>query len=142
MTSTAKPENVKAALFSPEKLAPYLDKLAEHQANLGTALKITQARTQRIGAEWMDSYLASQRDMLELTKKVLLKPQDFDASMKSAIEASAANQERAITLAKQVYREHADVFTEVRKWFQSSTDAAGALTQPGRGLMSFWSRQA
>lgn len=133
---------VKDTLLNPESFAPYFEKLAERQAELSTALKENQARTQRIGAELMDSYLAGQRDLLELTKQVALKPQDYTANIKAMVDASAVAQERAISLAKLFYREQADVVGGMRKWFQSACEATGNMTQPGRNLMSFWTKQA
>jgi len=136
-TSTTAPD----ALLKPESFAPYFDKLVEQQAELSSALKEAQARTQRIGAELMDSYLAGQREFVELARQVATKPQDYTANLKAVVDASAVAQERAISLAKLFYREQADVFGGVRKWFQSACESTGNMTESGRNLMSFWSKQ-
>lgn len=129
-------------LLNPESFAPYFDKLVEQQTELGEALKESQARTQRIGAELMDSYLAAQRDLLELTRKMALQPQDYAANVKAVVDASAMAQERAISLAKLFYKEQADVFGGVRKWVQSTCESTGNMTQVGRNWMNLWSKQA
>ncbi|MGE3392602.1 MAG: hypothetical protein AB7O21_21535, partial [Gammaproteobacteria bacterium] len=122
--------------------APVFDKLVEQQAELGQALKESQARTQRIGTELVDNYLATQRDLLELTRKMALQPQDYASNIKAMVDASAVAQERAISLAKLFYKEQADVFGGVRKWVQSSCESTGNMTQAGRNWMNLWSRQA
>ncbi|MGD9603238.1 MAG: hypothetical protein AB7Q76_22360 [Gammaproteobacteria bacterium] len=129
-------------LLNPESLAPVFDKLVEQQAELGQALKESQARTQRIGTELVDNYLATQRDLLELTRKMALQPQDYASNIKAMVDASAVAQERAISLAKLFYKEQADVFGGVRKWVQSSCESTGNMTQAGRNWMNLWSRQA
>lgn len=137
-TATTSPES----LLKPEAFAPYFDKLVEQQAELGNALKETQARTQRIGTELMDSVLSGQREFIELARQVALKPQDYAANLKAVVDASAVAQERAISLAKLFYKEQADVFGGVRKWFQSTCESTGNMTEVGRNMLSFWSKPA
>jgi hypothetical protein len=128
-------------LLNPETFAPYFDKVEARQAELSAALKEGQVRTQRIGAELMDAFLAGQRDTLELTKQITLKPQDYAANIKAIVDASTVAQERAISLAKLFYREQADVAGEMRKRFQSACEATGNLTDAGRNIMNFWTKQ-
>lgn len=139
--STASPSRTAAdTLLNPESLAPYFDKLAATQSEIGTALKEGQARTQRIGNELMDAYLTSQREMLDLTKQLMLKPQDYAGNLKAMVDASATAQERAIALAKLFYSEQSDVAGNLRKWFQSTCESTGNMTEAGRTFMNFWSK--
>lgn len=135
--SSAAPES----LLKPESLAPYFDKLVAQQSEISNALKETQLRAQRIGTELMDSYLTGQRELLELARQVTLKPQDYAANIKAVVDASAVAQERAISLAKLFYTEQSDVFGGMGKWLQSTCESTGNMTDVGRNLMSFWSKQ-
>ncbi len=132
--------NAQDTLLNPESFGPYFDKLTERMDEVSTALKDSHARTQRIGAELMDAFLASQRDMLSLTKQVTLKPQDYAANIKAMVDASTVAQERAMSLAKTFYREQADVAGEFRKVFQSACESTACMTEDGRNIASFWSK--
>lgn len=129
------------SLVNPETLAPYFDRLVERQNEIGAALKEGQARTQRIGTELMDSYLATQNALLELTKQIALKPQDYAANIQAVVNASTVAQERAISLAKLCYSEQADMVGGMRKLFQSACSSTGGMTEAGRNIMNFWTRQ-
>ena len=131
----------KENLTSPESLAPYFDKLVERQNEISAALKESQARTQRIGTELMNAYLTGQRELLELTKQIALKPQDYAANIKAVVDASAVTQERAISFAKLCYSEQADAMGGMRKWLQPACISTGSMTEVGRNMMNFWTKQ-
>jgi hypothetical protein len=141
MSTASTQKAAQDALLSPETLAPYFEKIAARQAELSAALKDSQVRTQRIGTELMEAFLAGQRDTLELTKQLTLKPQDYAGNIKAIVDASTVAQERAISLAKLFYREQTDIAGEMRQRFQSACDATGTLTDAGRNIMNFWTKQ-
>ena len=131
----------KENLTNPESLAPYFDKLVERQNEISAALKESQARTQRIGTELMNAYLTGQRELLALTKQIALKPQDYAANIKAVVDASAVTQERAISFAKLCYSEQADAMGGMRKWLQPACMSTDSMTEMGRNMMNFWTKQ-
>ncbi len=138
MTTTS---TAKEPLLNPESIASYFDKMVERQSEISAALKESQARTQRIGTELMNSYLAGQTALLELTKKIATKPQDYAGNIKAMVDASTVTQERAISLAKLCYNEQADVVNGMRKSFQSTCGATGGMNEAIQNLMTFWTKQ-
>lgn len=128
-------------MMNPESLAPYFDQLVERQSELSSALKESHSRTQRIGAELMEMFLASQKDMLDLTRQISLKPQDYAANIKAMVDATTVAQERSIALAKLFYKEQSDVAGELRKWMQSAVQTTGGSTEIGKNILSLWTRQ-
>lgn len=130
-----------APLLTPETLAPYFERLTERQSELTSAVKEGHARTQRIGTEVVDLFLNGQKDLLELTRQITLKPQDYAANLKAVVDATTVAQERALSFAKLLYREQSDLASEWRKWFQDSVQGAGNATDFSRQFMGFWTKQ-
>jgi dsDNA-binding SOS-regulon protein len=128
-------------LMNPESLAPYFDQLVERQGELSSAIKESHARTQRIGAELMDMFLASQKDVLDLSRQITLKPQDYAANIKAVVDATTVAQERSIALAKLFYKEQSDVAGEMRKWMQNAMQTSGGNTEIGKNILNLWTRQ-
>lgn len=139
MSESSKPSTT--PLLNPETLAPYFERLTERQGELSAALKEGHARTQRIGSEVVDLFLNGQKDLLDLTRQITLKPQDYAANMKAVVDVTTVAQERALSFAKLLYREQSDVAAEWRKWFQESLQPSGNVTDFGRQVMSFWTKQ-
>jgi len=130
-----------APLLTPETLAPYSEPLTERQSELTSAVKEGHARTQRIGSEVVDLFLNGQKDLLDLTRQITLKPQDYAANLKAMVDATTVAQERALSFAKLLYREQSDLASEWRKWFQDSVQGAGNMTDFSRQFMGFWTKQ-
>lgn len=139
MSESSKPSAT--PLLNPETFAPYFERLTEQQVELSSALKEGHARTQRIGSEVVDLFLNGQKDLLDLTRQITLKPQDYAANMKAMVDATTVAQERAMSFAKLLYREQSDVAGEWRKWFQESVQSSGNVTDFGRQVMNFWTKQ-
>jgi len=79
--------------------------------------------------------------LLDLTRQITLKPQDFAANMKAMVDATTVAQERALSFAKLLYREQSDVAGEWRKWFQESLQSSGNVTDFSRQIVNFWTKQ-
>ncbi|MGH8597050.1 MAG: hypothetical protein ACREXT_10380, partial [Gammaproteobacteria bacterium] len=58
--------------------------------------------------------------------------------VKAMVEATSVAQERALGLAKAVYREQADAGSEIRKAFQSVCDSSDTFGEAGRNIVNFW----
>lgn len=133
-------KSTKSAKETPAKEAvnTYLDTLTEGHQKMTEALKEARTRGLRVSEELVDSILAGQRDILELSKRLALNPTDIAGNMKAVLEAATTAQERALAFAKLMYREQSDVSGELRKMFQSVFDNSTNVGQTARKLASFW----
>ncbi len=123
--------------FNGEALVSYLDKFGEQQKKLGTAVKAGYERSQRISTQLIEALITGQQELIELTKKVVQKPQDYSNNLKAMVEASTVAQGRALDLAKALYREQADVASELGKTFKTTCQST-ALTEASRNIVNFW----
>jgi len=138
MTTANRAKTTKESPVNPESFTPYFEKLTERHNQISKALKDSHLRTQRIGTEFVDALVDSQRDLLALTQQIATKPQDFAANVKAMVDAVSVAQERAINLAKTFYREQADAGSEARKAFQMACDSSDTLGEAGRNIVNFW----
>ena len=137
MTTKSQAKSEKELPFNGEGLVSYLDQLAEQQQKLGTALKAGQERSQRISSQLIEALIAGQHDLLELTKKLVQKPQDYSGNIKAVVDASTVAQGRALELAKTLYREQADVANALRSNFQAVCQTP-SFKEASRNIVNFW----
>ena len=120
-----------------EAMVSYLTQVGAQHEKLSAAFKVTYERSQRMSTQIIETLIAGQHDLIELTKKVVQKPQDYSNTMKAVVDASTAAQERILDLAKTFYREQADVTSELRKGFKTACEST-AFGDAGRNMMNFW----
>lgn len=138
MTTANRPKATKESPVNPETFALYFEKLTERHNQISKALKNSQLRSQRIGSEFVDALVDSQRDLIALTQQIATKPQDIAANVKAMVDAVSVAQERALGLAKTFYREQADAGSEARKAFQTACDSSDTFGEAGRNIVNFW----
>lgn len=141
MKTANRAETTKEAPVTPEAFTAYFEKLTERHDEISKAVQENHQRSQRIGTEFVSALVAGQKDLLELTQQIATKPQDIAANVKAMMDAVSVAQERALNLAKVLYREQAEAGADVRKAFQASGVTSDAFTDASRKILNFWTKQ-
>lgn len=126
----------------PEKIASgatsYIERLEAGHDKLANGISNLRARNARVTDKVIETMLANQREALRLGKTVIAEPTAFGKNMQAMMESLTAAQERAIDVAKTVYREQAEATTEIRGALEKSFDGAKGFTKPFEQMTSAW----
>lgn len=109
----------------------YLESMQKRSEEIVTILKNTQARNTRIMDELIESAVAGQQELLELSKTIAASPMDYQGNMQSAIDAITSSQERALTFGKMLYTEQNEVNEKIRTAYKD-------MAEPFKNYADFW----
>lgn len=132
----AKRESKDEKIETSKQVERYLDALIANQGALSEALESARKRSLAASEKVSEALCTRQREALELTKKVAMKPDAFSENAKAMLKAATDAQSRALDFAKELYKEQTELGDEFRaSWksiFESSKEAAQAATDLAR----------
>ena len=130
----------------PEKIAEsataYLERLSDGHEKFSEALQTIRDRNARVADKFFDAWLSSQRDAIELSKSFAAEPAAYGKNMDAVLQAMTSAQERALDVAKTVYREQADTAGEIRTAAEKSFEATKTFSKPFEKMTSLWAPAA
>ena len=133
-------ENVTTEI--PQKIAEsttaYLDRLGEGHEKFSEAVKTVRERNARVADVFFDAMLAGQRDAIEITKSIAEEPTAYAKNMDTMLKAMSSAQERALDVAKTVYREQAEAVGEYRAAAEKTFEASATFTKPFEKMTAMW----
>ncbi|MGE0485614.1 MAG: hypothetical protein AB7Q81_15825 [Gammaproteobacteria bacterium] len=93
----------------------YIERLLAGHARLTDAMATARARNARVADKFFEVLIAGQRDALELGKTMATEPTAYAKNMEAVMQSMSVAQERALDVAKTVYREQAEASGEMRE---------------------------
>lgn len=136
--ASKKPHNGAAAEQLKVDTSAYLERLLCSHERFADALGTARARSARVADKFFELLLASQRDAIVLSKALVSQPAAYGKNVEAFLQSLSTAQERALELAKTVYREQTDAATEARAVAERAFAASKTLTQPFERLSGMW----
>ena len=121
-----------------ESANAYLDRLAKGQESMAAAVETVRARNSRIADKFIEALFASQREAIELGKAVMAEPAAYGKNMDAIMQSMSTAQERALDVAKTVYREQAEAAGELREVAEENFAAVKSYTPNMERFTSLW----
>ena len=119
-----------------------LDKLVENQTRLIEAATTARDRSRRVTDEYLRSLAETQRDMLDLTKKVAANPTAYKSNIEAFLESTTATQSRAMELTKMFYREQADATANFQQPVAPLFESTKGFADISKNFQTFWQKSA
>ena len=120
----------------------YLDRLLQTHERFAEAVASTRDRSARVTDKLVETVIAGQRDALTLGKAVVSEPTAHGKNMEAFLHSLTAAQERALELAKVLYRTSSEVTADLRAVATGALASNKALGQPFEKLMQAWTPAA
>ena len=121
-----------------ESANAYLDRLAKGQESMAAAVETVRARNTRIADKFIEALFASQREAIALGKAVMAEPAAYGKNMDAVMQSMSTAQERALDVAKTVYREQAEAAGEIREVAEKNFEAVKSYTPNMERFTSMW----
>jgi adenylosuccinate lyase len=102
------------------------------------ALEATRARNARVADKFFSVLLDSQRDAISLGQTMAAAPTAYGKNMEAVMQSMTAAQERALELAKAVYKEQAEATGELRSATEKALESAREFVPPVEKFTSLW----
>ncbi len=119
-----------------------LDKLVENQARLTEAATTARDRSRRVTDEYLRSLAETQRDVLDLSKKLASNPTAYNSNIEAFLESTTATQSRAMEITKLFYREQADATAEFQKLVAPLFESTKGFADISKNMQAFWPKSA
>lgn len=119
-----------------------MDKLVENQARMADAATTARDRSRRVTDEYLRSLAETQRDALDLTKKLAANPTDYKVNIEAVLESTTATQSRAMEITKLMYREQADATAEFQKLVAPLFESTKGFADISKNFQTFWQKSA
>lgn len=119
-----------------ETTAAYLERLESGQARFAAALGSARERAARVTDKLVENLLASQRDALNLGKTLAAQPTEYGKNVEVVLHSLTSAQERALELAKTMYRTNSEIATEARAAAARALESGKTLGKPFAHLTS------
>lgn len=120
----------------------YIERLIQGHERFASALDNARARNARVADKFVEALVAGQRDALSLGKTMLAEPTAYAKNMDAVMHSLSAAQERAVEVAKTVYREQAEAGTALRTAAESAFESGKAWFPSFEKLTSLWAPAA
>ena len=121
-----------------ETTAAYLERLESGQARFAVALGSARERAARVTDKLVENLLASQREALNLGKTLAAQPTEYGKNVEAVLHSLTSAQERALELAKTMYRTNSEIATEARAAAARALESGKTLGKPFAHLTSMW----
>lgn len=118
--------------------AACLERIESGQARFAEALGTARERAARVADKLVENLLASQRDALNLGKTLAAQPAEYGKNVEAALHSLTSAQERALELAKTVYRTNSEIAAEARAAAARALESGKTLGKPFAHLTSGW----
>lgn len=115
-----------------------LDAAIENQSQLDETLAGVRKHGIKIGELVAEQVQQSQREALELTKKVASNPSDFTASSSLMMDAAAEAQNRALEFTKNLYNEQMEAAKLARESMESMLERSREVAAATMQLGNWW----
>ncbi len=125
-----------------ESASAYLERLEAGHERFAETLSTVRERNARVTDKFVEALIAGQRDALSLGKAFAAEPTAYGKNMEAVMESMSAAQERALDVAKTVYREQAEAGAEFRGMLEKSFESAKVFTKPFEQMTAAWSQAA
>ena len=89
-----------------ESLVTGFERAAEVQEKMSEAFETATKRNMRITEEWTNAVAGTQKDMIELYKKISDDPQAYGKNIEAWMDSLTGMQKRTIDFSKTVYKEN------------------------------------
>jgi hypothetical protein len=116
----------------------YLERLLSSQERFAEAVGTARARTARVSDKFFEVLFANQRDAIALGRAVVAQPAAYGKNMEAIVQSFTSAQERALDLAKTLYREQTDAAAEARALAERALEAGKAMGKPFEKLTEAW----
>lgn len=136
--ATKKPHDGEAAEQIKDNTNAYLERLLCSHERFADALGTARARRARVADKCLELLLAGQRDAIVLSKGLVSQPAAYGKNMEAFLQSLSTAQERALELAKAVYREQTDAAAEARAVAERAFAASKTLAQPFEKFSGMW----
>jgi hypothetical protein len=121
-----------------EMVDKYSERLLAGHERMTEAMQAARSRGIRVNEEITDWIVAGQRDTLELGKRLADDPTAYAKNMEAVLESLTSAQERALNLAKVLYREQAESTTALREYVGPMFTSSKNFGETAKKLASFW----
>jgi len=140
VTATKKTE---AKFDLPEKFTEsadaYVQRLLKGHERMACAFEATRARNARLADKVFSALIAGQRDALELGKVLVQQPTAYAKNMEAMMHTLSVAQERALDVAKTVYREESDAVGELRTATEQAFESSKGWMPAMEKMSGLWS---
>jgi len=121
-----------------ESATAYLDSLMQGHETFAAALEASRARSARVADKFFSALIDSQRDAISLGQAMAAAPTAYGKNMEAMMHSMTAAQERALDLAKAVYKEQAEATGELRSATEKALESAREFVPPVEKFTSLW----
>ncbi len=134
--ATKKSEPLKFA----ETTSAYLERLESSHTRFAEAVGSARERSARVADKVIENLLASQRDALALGKTLASQPTEYGKNVEAFLHSLTSAQERALELAKTVYRANNEIAADARAAAGRALESGKSLGKPfeNLNLTSLW----
>ncbi|MEQ8662372.1 MAG: hypothetical protein RLW62_16270 [Gammaproteobacteria bacterium] len=136
--ATKKPATPDVPKQLTESTTAYLERLMEGHETFTAALAATRARNARVADKFFSALIDSQRDAISLGKTLAAEPTAYGKNMEAMMQSMTAAQERALELAKTLYKEQTEATGELRSATEKAFESAREFVPPMDQLTSLW----
>jgi hypothetical protein len=119
-----------------------MGKLVENQAKLTEAAVVARDRSRRVSDEYLRSLAETQRDVLDLTKKLAANPTAHSSNIEALLESATATQSRAMEITKLFYREQADATAEFQRLVAPLFESTKGFDDITKNFQTLWKKSA
>jgi hypothetical protein len=136
--ASKKPETLKFA----ETTSAYLERLECGHTRFVEAVGSARERATRVTDKLVENLLAGQRDALALGKTLAAQPTEYGKNVEAFLHSLTSAQERALELAKTVYRTNNEIAADARAAAAKALESSKTFAKPFEGLTSLWTPAA
>ncbi len=121
-----------------ESTAAYLERLECGHTRFVEALGSARERSARVTDKLVENLLAGQRDALTLGKTLAAQPTEYAKNIEAFLHSLTSAQERALELAKTVYRTNSEIAADARAAAANAVESGKSFGKPFEQLTSLW----
>ncbi|MEQ8234914.1 MAG: hypothetical protein RLW61_05895 [Gammaproteobacteria bacterium] len=136
--ATKKPASPDVPKQITESATAYLDRLMKGHETFAAALSATRERNARVADKFFAAFIDSQRDAITLGQTLAAEPTAYGKNMEAMMQSLTAAQERALELAKTLYKEQAEASGEFRSATEQAFESAREFVPPMDQLTNLW----
>ncbi len=123
-----------------ESIENGLDNAVEMQTKITAAFETATKRSMRIAAEWTDAVTGSQRELIELYKKIAEDPKAYNKNVEACMDSMTGLQKRTLDFSKVVYTENANAAVEMKELFQPFFVSNEKFREGAQQFINAWAK--
>ncbi|MCB1748670.1 MAG: hypothetical protein H6977_02315 [Gammaproteobacteria bacterium] len=140
MATTKKTETtVEIPAQFTESANAYAERMLSAHERLANAMATARARNARVADKFFEALVAGQRDALELSRAMIAEPTAYAKNMEAVVHSMTTAQERALEVAKTVYREQSEATGEMREAAGKAFESAKTWMPSFDKMKDLWS---